>query len=280
MKFSKITASALAFALLLPGLALAKETKLSGTITSITGNTFVFTAKKGASYTADATNAKLLRKYGGESKLSEFQVKDSIDVKGTLTGTNIAATEIKNNSIQAKNAEFQGKITAVSGTTFTMETSARGNQLINTDSSTTYKDNGKDSKFSDLSAGLTVKVSGVWDRTNSNVTAKTVNIVRKNIPITFRGNLTAKTDTTLTITAKDKTYTVDISKAKLFRRFGGRMATADFKIGDKIQVVGKYLAGSTNVNALLVRDISIIKKPSPSPSASPSASASPSPSSQ
>ncbi|MCX6721405.1 MAG: hypothetical protein NT026_02270 [Candidatus Staskawiczbacteria bacterium] len=121
-----------------------------GKVSAISGNTLTVVSKQGlkkdesnstttpvttTTFTIDATNAKILR---GETviKVSDIAVNDTIVVQGTITGTNVAATIIRDGKVgngnENKNNEallqiqgngqpiVAGKITAVSGSTITI----------------------------------------------------------------------------------------------------------------------------------------------------------------
>lgn len=61
-----------------------------------------------------------------------------------------------------------GKVTAVNGNSFTVETNARGTLTINTDSTTVFK-NGNSS---DIAIGKTILAHGEWDQANKKLTAR------------------------------------------------------------------------------------------------------------
>lgn len=231
---------------------------LSGKITSVSGTTVVISDTKSVSYTVDATNAKLVRRFGAKMAVADIQVGDMLTVQGTVDGTNVAAKMIRDMSLQAHNGSFEGSVQTVNGASFTLKTSKRDRQTINTDSSTVFKKNGKIGALSDVVVGAMVKVEGVWDRANSNVTAKTVNVIVKMKEIKISGTLSAKTDTMLTVKdAKGATYNVDITHAHLVRKNGGKSMVSEFNVGDSVQVMGKHQGDSMDVTATIVKDTSI-----------------------
>lgn len=68
-----------------------------GVVTSVTGTTIVMNEEAdegGAAYTVDASGATV-RKNGATSTVSAITVGDKIFVKGTVTGTSVVATEIR-----------------------------------------------------------------------------------------------------------------------------------------------------------------------------------------
>ena len=78
---------------------------VAGTITSISGSTFVITNKSNVSYTIDATNAKIAQ---GPNTItvSNMAVGDMVVVQGTVNGNNIIASSVNDQ-----------KVTSTTGTT-------------------------------------------------------------------------------------------------------------------------------------------------------------------
>jgi len=64
----------------------------------------------------------------------------------------------------------------------------------------------------------------------------------------------------LTVTVKDKTYTVNVTdKTKLLRKYGAKSNLGEFAVGNNLQIYGKRSA-ETTVEASLIRNSSIEKK--------------------
>jgi Domain of unknown function (DUF5666) len=105
-----------------------------------------------------------------------IQNGDTLVVTGLQNGTNFTAQTIRDNSLQARNGTFTGSVTAVNGASFTITSKARGTQTINTTLTTVFKQGKTVIALSNIAVGQTVTVAGVWDRTNSNVTATRVMI--------------------------------------------------------------------------------------------------------
>jgi len=228
---------------------------ISGTVASVSGNSITLTGSKGVSYTVDATNAKLIRRFGAAMQLSDVQTGDALLVTGVVSGTSVAAKTIRDQSLQAHNGTFIGTVSAVNGTSFTLQSKERGSQTINTTSSTIFKTGTASSGLSDIAVGQTVTVSGVWDRTNSNVTATRVTI--KISSLNFVGTLNSVSGDTLTVTtASSTTYSVDATNAKVTYKGGRKGSLSILQTGDSLNIYGKAVSGSTSVTATLVRDIS------------------------
>jgi len=230
---------------------------VTGAVASVSGSTISLTAT-GGTYTVDATNAKILRKYGATMTVADMQTGDSLSVVGTVSGTSITAKTIRDNSQQQKNGTFSGTVSSVSGSSFVLASKQRGNQTINTDSTTKFKESGQTSvSMSNVAVGENITTSGLWDSTNSTVAATNVTIVVKNEYVT--GTLTAINGTSLTLTASTSSatvYTVDASNIKkVLRRYGADTTLSALQIGDTLQVRG--IVNVDNVTASTIRDMSL-----------------------
>jgi RNase P/RNase MRP subunit p29 len=191
--------------------------------------------------------------------LGEIIVNDELMVNGTVsssTGTAITAKMIRNNSLQARNGTFEGTVSNLTATGFTVATKNRKDQTITVNASTTFSKEGKTAAMTDLTNGSRVVVKGVWDRANSIVTAKSVRIV---IPTKrIEGTVSSVTGNTLVITGSaSTTFTVDVTGAKLVRRHGSTATLAEIKVGDKVEVHGKQATSTSVITALWVKNYSI-----------------------
>jgi len=255
--FIKITFVALAITLLLPTVAFARQSKLAGTVSAVDGYSVVFSTAKGISYTADANNSKITRR-GKKVPVSDIEVGDKVAVVGVVvSGNNVVASTIVHTIVPPKNVQYQGKVIVLEGDTSTLQISAKKTQNIDIIETTVFKINSKPAQRADLTFGATVQVAAILYKTGK-ITAKSINIIIKILPITVVGTLVAKTDTVLTVNTNNGTvYAVDITKAKLVRKNGKKAGLAELNIGDRLQIQGKHVAESTNVTASLVKDLSL-----------------------
>jgi len=240
-----------------PGTTINKPVTILGTVSSVNGASISLSAKNG-NFTVDATGAKIIRRFGAAMQVADIQVGDNLQVEGRVNSTTtVTAKTIRDLSLQAKNGTFTGTVSSINGASFIMKTGKRGQQTINTDSNTIFKKNNQTASSSDLTVGAQIMVNGVWDRTNKNVTAKTVNIIIRIVPISINGILQSINGNALTVTGNNNTtYTVDASKAKFTYKGGRKGDLSILQANDKVQVVGKHLNGSNDVNANMVRDLS------------------------
>lgn len=155
------------------------EVKLVGKLTAISG-TNLTVASWGGNWTVDASKAEIVRRFGGDAGLSEYQVNDILTVHGqaSMTGMSVAAKVIKNESIQKRGANFVGVISGInasSTTAFTLKTEKNGLLSITTSASTTVMINGQAASTTvGLANGMYAQVSGVWNRANSTVIASSI----------------------------------------------------------------------------------------------------------
>ena len=162
-----------------------------GTVTAIGGNTITMTGKTGGqptkntdtaqtttTYTIDASKATITED-GTSSTLSAIVVGDIIMVKGTTTGTSIAATSIaiQNNQGQQQTPSDSGEpvvtgtITAINGTTITVKNTNNIVYTIDASSAKITKKN-KESTISSVAVGDNIIVQGTFNGTT--VTATTI----------------------------------------------------------------------------------------------------------
>jgi len=230
---------------------------ISGTVVSVSGQSIALTGSNSTSYTVDATNAKILRKYGASLAIADIQTGDSLNVRGTVSGGNVTATTIRDMSQQQVNATFSGTVVSVNGSSFVLATRQRGSQTINTTSSTTFKENGQTSvSMGNVTVGENVMASGVWDSTNKTVAASSVTIVVKNGSVT--GVFQSVSGEIISMTAKNSSstlYSVDATNAKFVRRYGATMQLSDMQAGDVLVVTG--VINGTNITAKTIRDQSL-----------------------
>lgn len=246
---------------------LKKETKavkkiehvVTGKVTAVNGTNFTLLAKK-ATYNVDASSAKFFRRFGATSTLSDIQINDEVMVNGTVsssTSTLITAKIIRNLSLQAKNGSFEGTVSNLTPNGFTLSAKNRKDQVIILTTSTTFVQENKTVSIANLINGSHVVVSGVWDRPNSNVTAKKVRLILTTKQIT--GTVSSLAGTTLIITGKTSStiFSIDATNAKLLRQHGSVGTLTELKIGDKVEIRGTQATASSSIMALWIRDLSL-----------------------
>ena len=267
MKNKKKIAGIISTLAMMPFLAFAQgpgvSTKIHldswvGTVSgTVSGSTFTLNTN-GTIYTVDASTAKAHRRFGALMQLTDIQPGDSVVVRGVANGTTISAKLIQDTSLQARNGVFSGKVTiAPDGTGFTLQSVSRGSQKVNYDSTTIFKKNGQAASSADVVLGSQVRVTGVWDSTNSNITAKFVNVVVRMAKVNITGSLSSVSGNSLSVVGSNNTnYTVDASQAKITSKSGGKLTAADLIAGDSLKIRGSHEVSSVNVKAGVIRDMS------------------------
>lgn len=278
--------SLLALALLLAPLAThAAETATAswkGTLTALSGTTLPATLTlqvDATTYTVNATaDTTLVRKFGGPSLLDEFVVGDTLRVWGTLTDTTIAATRIRNYSIQRVGGTFKGTITSIDTTaqSFVLDTRHRDDQTVTVTSATKIFQGNRGGVFGDLAVGQTVKVIGLWRRsadqiradriliklTALNGTIGTVDCTARTFTLNVKGGKFEGSSLLKKLTRNTtKTWTVTMTDATVLRdKELDPAACADLAADHKVHVRG-LRTGTAAVNALWVIDLGAKKKP-------------------
>ncbi|MBI4093217.1 MAG: hypothetical protein HY420_04810 [Candidatus Kerfeldbacteria bacterium] len=266
------TLAAAVIAVSLPLAAQAAST-VDGTLTAMSGTTLpaVLTVQSGiTAYTVNVTaDTKLVRLYGGPSSLEEFVVGDLLRVEGTVTGTTIDATKIKNLSIQRKGSMFWGNILSIDSTakSFVIDPSkpkkSLSDQTVLTNSKTKVFQGNRAGEFSDLSVGMTVKVIGVWRPSLNQLTADRILIKLTELNGTVTAvdcSSTPKMLTVQTKKGKDKTsWTVNLTDKTVIRDKNlDPITCADVMVNHRVHVRG-LRTGTATMNALQVWDRDVNK---------------------
>jgi len=152
-------------------------------ITGINGSTITGTQtnkKKGTTntYTINAGSAIVVRRYWGQSSLSQVSVGDRIRVIGTWTDsakTTINAFLIRDMSTQERSDTFGGTVSALGNNSFTFQSLHRGSWTVNVSGSTKITGKkGVSMQFSNISVNDKLRIDGMLDRTNKVITATAI----------------------------------------------------------------------------------------------------------
>lgn len=175
--------------------------KLEGTLVSASGSTLTV-ASWGGNWAVDASNAKLVRRFGGISNPSEFQAGDQLVVTGTVQTSSwaITAKQIQDYSIQTKNVSPYGTVSNVTGTGFTLTVSNGKVYQVTLATTATVTVNGKASTSAAIVNGSKAQAWGVLDRTESTINATRVRVtvprVRTSTDSSVNTSITTGTNTT------------------------------------------------------------------------------------
>lgn len=144
-------------------------------VTGLNGTT-INAMKDGKAYTIDASSARIRARFWGTLTLADIQVNDHLNVWGSWVDqarTSIKARLIRDLSDQRRAGTFFGTIAQVGSNTFVLKTFKRGDQNVSYVSGQIVDRRNKVIPFSDLKVGDRVRVRGLWDRTNTNITVDT-----------------------------------------------------------------------------------------------------------
>jgi len=253
-----------------------------GTVSAVNGTTVTVTSKGfGANatqttYTVDATKATVT-KNGSASSLANVSVGDTVSVEGTVSGTNVAATAIRDGvgmmgrGIGRAPGVF-GTIASVNGTSITVTSkmgpagSTSTTYTVDATSATVTK-NGLASSVSGIVVGDTVMVQGTVNGTS--VTATSIRdgmpqgekgqqkqksqtpVVQGNGQPVVGGTVTAMNGTSLTLVNKSNvTYTVDASSSTV-EKAGAVSSLASVSVGDNLLVQGAVNGTSVTASSII-----------------------------
>jgi|GEM_PF-340730 hypothetical protein len=254
-----------------------------GTVTAVSGNTITVSGKQGAglnvtsatTFTVDATSATIT-KNGIREAVSGIAVGDTVMVQGTLTGTNIVATMIRDGIPSMMNRAgrgVSGTVTAVSGNTITITTNkgigmgggAAATFTVDATKATITK-NGVAGNIASIVVGDKVMIQGTI--TGTNIVATMIRdgkgkdqqppispIAGDGNPI-VAGTVSAVSGSTITITNKSNvTYTINATNAKIVK--GPNTASvSDIVVGDMV-----VAQGTINGNAVVATSVIDQSKP-------------------
>jgi len=253
-----------------------------GTVSAINGSTLTVTSKgfgqnaTTTTYTVNATNATV-NKNGTSSSLSGITVGDTVSVQGTVSGTDITATTIRdgalarggigpkmNVSIQKPNVS--GVVASVSGNTITMTSKMGRNKNATTTTytvdatSATVTKNSTSSSVSSIAIGDTIMVKGTVSGTN--ITATTIRdgmpqknsatpMIQGNGQPVIGGNVTAINGSVITVTNKSNvTYTVDATNATV-EKGNATSSISAVTVGDNVIVQGTVNGSSITASSII-----------------------------
>lgn len=143
-----------------------------GTVASVTTNSFVI--KTGDDNTATVKvsgTTKLIRLPRTNIAMADIKVGDRVWVQGTRSGDTITATTVYDLSADVKPALRKGEVTAVNGSTITLQTKNGDITTVATDSNTQVKHDGEAAAMADVKVGSDVKIFGLWNKITNLFTA-------------------------------------------------------------------------------------------------------------
>lgn len=237
-----------------------KKSTIEGMVTALNGSAISVKRGNGSVIIVQAANAKIVRRFGAAMTLADIQTNDRLVITGTVTtGTEITATLIRDISLQTRSGIFSGMVASVSAEakTFVLQTNKRDSQTIIVNTATKITKNGNVATFGDLAVSGTIRVAGVWNRTNESVTATSISITTPLVRVHVQGKVTVDGDSEVTIVTDDqKTYIVDLKKSDVRFSQEERMNKKQIQVGDRLDIWSKSEVNSTRLNAYAIRNLS------------------------
>jgi hypothetical protein len=194
---TSVTANTVRDGLMPGGPTMGRAPGVFGTVASVSGDTLTVTSKmgpitsaagsanaSGTTYTVDATNATVM-KAGASSSVSAIAVGDTVLVTGTVSGTSVTATTIRDGMLMGQNGRpsttpiiqgngepvIGGTVSAISGSTLTVTNKSNVTYSVDASNATIEKKNAA-STLSTVAVGDSVVVQGAVNGTS--VTASSV----------------------------------------------------------------------------------------------------------
>ncbi len=148
-------------------------------------------------YAINAGSAIVVRRFWGQSTLSQISVGDKIRVIGTWTDdskTAINAFLIRDMSIQERADTFSGTVTTIGTNSITFQSNKRGSWTINVESGTKITGKkGVPMQFSNIATNDRLRVDGMLDSASKVITTTTIRDM--SYPTTSGNNVTQPTTT-------------------------------------------------------------------------------------
>ncbi len=241
-------------------------------VTSVSGNTINATSAWGTvvlNWAVDTTNtSSFIRRYGGQSNISEVAVGDYLSFEGALVTTStspigVSAKVLKNWSVQKKNAVFEGTVKSVdSGASkFVLTTEKSGDITVVTNANTKFKKGNAVGAFADVVVGAKAMARGVYNNQLLQLTAEEVRVrvpetqsVVKEGTIKSIAGTTAPTSMVVTIGGTDYTVNVATTTAVLNNSWVA-VALSTYQVGNSVVVHGPV--NGTVIDATVLKNKSL-----------------------
>ncbi len=139
---------------------------VTGKVTAINSTGFNMTAKNNKTFTVNTPSTTILTVYGTTIGLSGIKIDDNVMVLGTQNASTINASLVVVTPANTHPAKTNGTVTAVSGSTITVQSTHDGviyPVTINTNASTTVISGGNATTTAAITVGSKISVKGLWD---------------------------------------------------------------------------------------------------------------------
>jgi hypothetical protein len=137
-------------------------------VTGISGTTLTV-SKNGTTYIVNTmSNTIFYRQYFGVGTLAQVNIGDYVNVRGTASGTTIAADFVRDTSIREYKDTFDGHVTQITSNGFVFASDHRGSQTVTVDGNAKLTDkNGNTILLSQIQVNDHLVLDGIWDHTQN-----------------------------------------------------------------------------------------------------------------
>ena len=158
---------------------------VEGMVTAINGATLTVQGSHGAVYSVNSVNASFVGHHNAAITLGSIKVHDKVAVTGTLSGSTITATKVKDTSDQTgkiARSFTAGIVTGINGSLVTIGNfGSTGTSTFVTNSATKFKVNGSAASSSALTLGSHVVVLGTTTAGSGTVNASVIVILTEGL---------------------------------------------------------------------------------------------------
>ncbi|TAN57385.1 hypothetical protein EPN15_04510 [Patescibacteria group bacterium] len=256
------------------------QIRVRGTLSELPSTTLPATiaiTSGGKSYLVDVTaSTAIVRRYNGKSNLTEFALGDDVEVWGKpIDSGNIQAKILKNHSIYLTNTKgVFGNIKSIDADNNALVFNWKDkdyNVKVDADTKIIIPGIKAKAKLADLKVGDRAQGRAVYNSLTQTYLAKHIVVVRRGgidllkktaKTVNKTGTLSKIEGTALPavleMTKDGKIYKINItSKTVITRKHFGKSDLSEFKVGDKIRVIGKYNADTMTITALVLKNDSL-----------------------
>ena len=256
------------------------QIRVRGTLSELPSTTLPTTmaiTSGGKSYLVDVTaSTVIVRRYNGKSTLTEFAPADDVEVWGAASDSgNIKAKVLKNHSIYLTNTKgVFGNIKSIDDANnafvFTWKDKDY-NAKVDANTKIIIPGIKAKAKLADLKVGDRAQGRAVYSSLTQTYLAKhivvarrgAVDLLKKAAKTVNKTGTISKIEGTvlpavLKATKDGKIYKINVtSKTVITRKHFGKSDLSEFKVGDKIRVIGKYNANTMTITALVLKNDSL-----------------------
>jgi len=256
------------------------QVRVRGTLSELPSTTLPTTmaiTSGGKSYLIDVTaSTAIVRRYNGKSNLTEFALGDDVEIWGKpIDSGNIQAKILKNHSIYLTNTKgVFGNIKSIDADNNTLVFNWKNkdyNVKVDADTKIIIPGIKAKAKLADLKVGDRAQGRAVYNSLAQTYLAKHIVVIRRDgvdllkkaaKTVNKTGVLSkiegAVLPAVLEMTKDGKVYKINItSKTVITRKHFGKSDLSEFKVGDKIRVIGKYNADTMTITALVLKNDSL-----------------------